>query len=63
MAEELGADYLELANTQYYGWAHANRDLLMPTQATIRTGRSHRAGLQRKSRRQNEDLLCDSGLL
>jgi pyrroloquinoline quinone biosynthesis protein E len=32
MAEELGADYLELANTQYYGWAHVNRDLLMPTQ-------------------------------
>jgi pyrroloquinoline quinone biosynthesis protein E len=31
MAEQLGADYLELANTQYYGWAHANRDLLMPT--------------------------------
>jgi PqqA peptide cyclase len=31
MAEELGADYLELANTQYYGWAHANRDLLLPT--------------------------------
>ncbi len=31
MAEELGADYLELANTQYYGWAHKNRDLLMPT--------------------------------
>jgi PqqA peptide cyclase len=32
MAEELGADYVELANTQYYGWAHANRDLLLPTQ-------------------------------
>ena len=31
MAEELGADYLELANTQYYGWAHVNRDLLLPT--------------------------------
>jgi pyrroloquinoline quinone biosynthesis protein E len=31
MAEQLRADYLELANTQYYGWAHANRDLLMPT--------------------------------
>ncbi|KAF3977509.1 MAG: pyrroloquinoline quinone biosynthesis protein PqqE [Methylococcales symbiont of Iophon sp. n. MRB-2018] len=31
MAEELGADYVELANTQYYGWAHKNRDLLMPT--------------------------------
>jgi len=31
MASELGADYLELANTQYYGWAHINRDLLLPT--------------------------------
>lgn len=31
MAEELGADYLELANTQYYGWAHINRDALLPT--------------------------------
>jgi len=31
MAKELGADYLELANTQYYGWAHINRDLLLPT--------------------------------
>ena len=31
MATELGADYLELANTQYYGWAHRNRDLLLPT--------------------------------
>ena len=33
MAEELGADYLELANTQYYGWAHTNRDQLLPTKA------------------------------
>jgi len=32
MATELGADYLELANTQYYGWAHLNRDHLLPTQ-------------------------------
>lgn len=31
MAEELGADYVELANTQYYGWAHANRNALLPT--------------------------------
>lgn len=33
MAEELGADYLELANTQYYGWAHINRNQLLPTKA------------------------------
>ena len=31
MATELGADYLEVANTQYYGWAHLNRDQLLPT--------------------------------
>ncbi|MBN2701397.1 MAG: pyrroloquinoline quinone biosynthesis protein PqqE [Methylothermaceae bacterium] len=33
MAVELGADYLELANTQYYGWAHLNRPQLMPSRA------------------------------
>ncbi|MEY4768310.1 MAG: hypothetical protein RL637_949 [Pseudomonadota bacterium] len=32
MAEALEADYLELANTQYYGWAHLNRQALLPTQ-------------------------------
>jgi len=31
MAVEMGADYLELANTQYYGWALLNRDALLPT--------------------------------
>ena len=31
MAEALGAEFLELANTQYYGWAWTNRDHLMPT--------------------------------
>jgi len=31
MAVEMGAEYLELANTQYYGWALLNRDLLLPT--------------------------------
>jgi pyrroloquinoline quinone biosynthesis protein E len=31
MAVELEADYLELANTQYYGWAHLNRNRLLPT--------------------------------
>lgn len=31
MAEAMGAEFLELANTQYYGWAWINRDALMPT--------------------------------
>ncbi|TDV48937.1 pyrroloquinoline quinone biosynthesis protein PqqE [Actinophytocola oryzae] len=31
LAERMGADRLELANTQYYGWALRNREALMPT--------------------------------
>jgi pyrroloquinoline quinone biosynthesis protein E len=31
LAERLGADRLELANTQYLGWALANRAALLPT--------------------------------
>lgn len=30
LAAELGAEYLELANTQYYSWAFLNRDHLLP---------------------------------
>ncbi|HEY1328351.1 MAG TPA: pyrroloquinoline quinone biosynthesis protein PqqE [Casimicrobiaceae bacterium] len=30
MADALGAEYVELANTQYYGWAQLNRDRLLP---------------------------------
>jgi PqqA peptide cyclase len=37
MALELGADYLELANTQYYGWAMLNRAQLMPTAEQLQT--------------------------
>jgi len=35
MAEQMGAQYVELANTQYYGWAWLNRDRLMPTRAQL----------------------------
>jgi pyrroloquinoline quinone biosynthesis protein E len=35
MAVEIGAEYLELANTQYYGWAFLNRAHLMPTRAQV----------------------------
>ena len=31
MAHELGAEYVELANSQYYSWARVNRDHLLPT--------------------------------
>src|SRR5262245_19511710 len=35
LAASLGADRLELANTQYYGWALENRKALMPTAAQV----------------------------
>ena len=36
LAHELGAEYLELANTQYYSWAFLNRDQLLPTREQLR---------------------------
>jgi PqqA peptide cyclase len=35
LAAELGADRVELANTQYYGWAWRNRDELLPGKAQL----------------------------
>lgn len=37
LAEKLGADYVELANTQYHGWALLNRGQLLPDEEQIRT--------------------------
>ena len=49
MAESLQAERLELANTQYYGWAFRNRGALLPTRAQIadaaRTVSQHRQRL------------------
>ena len=36
MAESMGAEYVELANTQYYGWAWLNREQLLPSRAQLR---------------------------
>jgi pyrroloquinoline quinone biosynthesis protein E len=35
LAEELGAERLELANTQFYGWAFRNKTNLLPTRAQV----------------------------
>jgi pyrroloquinoline quinone biosynthesis protein E len=35
LAEEVGADRLELANTQYLNWALSNRDVLLPSREQI----------------------------
>jgi pyrroloquinoline quinone biosynthesis protein E len=54
MAVEMGVDYLELANTQYYGWALANRAHLMPSRDQLQRAESvvnqYRAQLGNKMR-------------
>ncbi|MBQ0713230.1 MAG: pyrroloquinoline quinone biosynthesis protein PqqE [Porticoccus sp.] len=35
LSEALGADYVELANTQYHGWGLQNRDALMPSEEQL----------------------------
>ena len=35
LAAEIGVEYLELANVQYYNWALINREQLMPTQEEL----------------------------
>ncbi|MEU6644901.1 pyrroloquinoline quinone biosynthesis protein PqqE [Saccharomonospora sp. NPDC046836] len=51
LAEELAADRLELANTQYYGWALRNRGALLPSrdqldraEEVVRAARARLAG-------------------
>jgi pyrroloquinoline quinone biosynthesis protein E len=39
LAAELGADRIELANTQYYGWGLQNRAALMPTREQVERSR------------------------
>lgn len=35
MAQQMEADYVELANTQYYGWAWLNREQLLPSREQV----------------------------
>jgi pyrroloquinoline quinone biosynthesis protein E len=48
LAEEIGVDYLEFANIQYYNWALINRDELLPTRTQIEAAeRAVRAARER----------------
>jgi pyrroloquinoline quinone biosynthesis protein E len=57
LAERLGADRLELANTQYLGWALANRSALLPTREQIEAARAMAADARRRLRGQMEILF------
>jgi pyrroloquinoline quinone biosynthesis protein E len=48
LAEDIGVDYLEFANIQYYNWALLNRDELLPTREQIeRAERTMQAARER----------------
>jgi pyrroloquinoline quinone biosynthesis protein E len=57
LAEELGAERLELANTQYLGWAYENRAALMPSLAQLDAARTVVAGARERLRGKMEILF------
>ena len=57
LAEQLGADRLELANTQYLGWALPNRAALLPTQAQLARAREIAGEARRRLRGRMEVLF------
>jgi len=57
LAEQLGADRLELANTQYLGWALPNRAALLPTPAQLGQAREVAAEARRRLRGRMEVLF------
>jgi PqqA peptide cyclase len=57
LAERLGAARLELANTQYLGWALANREALLPSRAAVEEARAHASAARQRLRGQIEVLF------
>jgi len=57
LAERLGADRLELANTQYLGWALLNRAALLPTREQLEAARIVAAEARQRLRGRMEVLF------
>jgi PqqA peptide cyclase len=57
LAERLGADRLELANTQYVGWALSNRAALLPTREQLERARAVAADARHRLRGRMEILF------
>jgi len=49
-AESIGATRLELANTQYYGWAFRNRSQLIPTRDQVEAASQVASGARKRLR-------------
>ena len=64
LAEALGAERVELANVQFYGWAFRNRARVAPPRANKWIARWDIATAARGATRgQDRHLLCAAGLL
>lgn len=48
LALQLDAEYIELANTQYYGWSFLNRDQLLPTKAQLEKAEAYTNEFRKK---------------
>jgi pyrroloquinoline quinone biosynthesis protein E len=57
LAEALDADRLELANTQYLGWALANRRALLPTREQLAVARAAAAAARQRLKGRMEVLF------
>jgi pyrroloquinoline quinone biosynthesis protein E len=56
LAEELGAERLELANTQFYGWAFKNKEALLPTRLQLEEAERIAAAAKARLRGKTEVL-------
>ena len=63
MAEAMGADYVELANTQYYGWAWHNRERLLPSREQVQRAEETTNRFRERVGQRDEDLLRGARLL
>jgi pyrroloquinoline quinone biosynthesis protein E len=63
LALELGAQRLELANTQYYAWAMENRAALMPTRTEYRRAQDIAAAAMKKYRGELEIVFVQNDYL
>jgi PqqA peptide cyclase len=57
LAERLGAERLELANVQFYGWAFRNRQALLPTRAQVEEASAVAAATRRRLQGRMEILF------
>jgi pyrroloquinoline quinone biosynthesis protein E len=62
-AEQLGAEFVELANTQYYGWAKHNQQGLLPSKKQLEDAERVTNEFRSRHQGQHGRVFCFTGLL